>query len=105
MTGDVLPVRLPPTAAGGIQAEEADEPDSLHRRLLGQIGQLREGQRGAGDVLSQGDACGVILSRDADPLIDGEARVFPAQEGCGKILIDEAFGQEELDEGAAEGNA
>jgi hypothetical protein len=44
-----------------------------HRRLLGQVGQLREGQRGAGDVLGQADACGVILCADADVRIDGYA--------------------------------
>jgi hypothetical protein len=47
-----------------------------NRRLGMQIGRFGKGERSAGYVLSQGDACGVI-----------------------------PFGQEKLDEGAAEGNA
>jgi len=74
-----------------------------HRRLGRQVGQFRKGEGSAGYVLSQGDACGVILSTDVDPLIHGKARMFPAQEGRGKILADEAPGQEKLQEGTAEG--
>ena len=45
----------------------------------------------------------MIVAGYADLMIDGEARVFPAQKRCSEILADKALGQEELDKGAAEG--
>jgi hypothetical protein len=45
----------------------------------------------------------VIVAGYANLVVDGEARIFPAQKRCREILADEALGQEELDKGSAEG--
>ena len=85
---------------GGIESGAA-----AHRCLGRHIGQFRQAEESAGDVLSQGDACGVILSADANLPVDEEPRVSPARQRCREILADKALGKEELQEGVAEGFA
>ena len=45
----------------------------------------------------------MIVAVYANPVVDGEPRVFPAQEGGGELLCDQRLGEQELDDGTAEG--
>jgi hypothetical protein len=61
------------------------------------VGQFLQGQRTAGDVLSEGLKGLVIPAIEADGVVHGEPGMSPAREVLGELLRDEAQLQEEPD--------